>query len=77
MGSLLECRFELGMVFRNIGVDFFGFMLVKEKRSEVKVYGCLFICMSIRACYFEFVDDFLTDYFIMVLKRFIARRGRS
>ena len=50
-------------------------MLVKEKRSDVKVYGCLFTCMSTRACHLEFVDDLSTDHFIMALKRFIARRG--
>ena len=27
MGNLHECRLELGMVFRNTGVDFFGPML--------------------------------------------------
>ena len=64
------------MVFRNIGVDFFGPMLVKERRSEVKVYGCLFTCMSTRACHLELVDGLSTDHFIMALKRFIARRGR-
>ena len=36
MGNLPECRLEPGMVFRNTGVDFFGPMLVKERRSEVK-----------------------------------------
>ena len=45
MGNLPECRLEVGMVFRNIGVDFLGPMLVKEKRSEVKIYGCLFVCL--------------------------------
>ena len=59
------------MVFRNTGVDFFGPMLVKERCSKVKVYGCLFTCMSTRACHLE-----LVDHFIMALKRFIARRGR-
>ena len=72
MGNLPECRLEVGMVFRNTGVDFFGPMLVKEKRNEVKVYGCLFVCMSTRACHLELVDD----HFSMALKRFIARRGR-
>ena len=43
MGNLPECRLELGMVFRTTGVDFFGPMLVKDRRSKVKVYGCLFI----------------------------------
>ena len=76
MGSLPECRLEPGMVFRNTGVDFLGPMLVKDRRSEVKVYGCLFTCMSTRACHLELVDDLSTDHFIMALKWFIARRGR-
>ena len=77
MGSLPECRLEPGMVFRNTGVDFFGPMLVKERCSKVKVYGCLFTCMSTRACHLELVDGLSTDHFIMALNRFIARRGRS
>ena len=76
MGSLPECRLELGMVFRNTGVDVFGPMLVEERRSEIKVYGCLFTCMSTRTCHLELVDNLSTDHFIMALKRFIARRGR-
>ena len=65
------------MVFRNAGVGFFGPLLVKERRSEVKVYRCLFTCMSTRACHLELVHDLSTDHFIMALNRFIARRGRS
>ena len=42
MGNLPEGRIEPGIVFRNTGADFFGSMLIKERRSEVKVYGCLF-----------------------------------
>ena len=76
MGNQPECRLEVGMVFRNTGVDFFGPMLVKEKRSEVKVYGCLFVCMGRRPCHLELVDDLSTDHFIMALKKLIARRGR-
>ena len=52
-------------------------MLVKERRNEIKMYGCLFTCMSTRACHLELVDDLSTDHFIMALKRFIARRGRT
>ena len=63
MRNLSECRLEVGMVFRNTGVDFFGPMLVKEKRSEVKVYGCLFVCMSTRACHLELVDEFFNRSF--------------
>ena len=51
------------MVFRNTGVDFFGPMLVKEKRSEVKLYRCSFTCLSTRACHLELVDDLLNGSF--------------
>ena len=64
MGNLLECRLEPGMVFRNTGVDIFGLMLVKERHGEVKVYGCLFTCLSTRACHLELVDDLSTDHFV-------------
>ena len=76
MGSLPECRLEPGMVFRNTGVDFSGPMLVRERRNEIKLYGCLFTCMSTRACHPKLVEDLSTDHFIMALKRFIAGRGR-
>ena len=76
MGNLPECRLEPGIVFRNTEVDFFVPMLIKERRSKIKVYGCLFFCMSTRACHLELGDDLSTDHFIMALNRFIARRGR-
>ena len=77
MGNLPECRLQPGMVFRNTGVDFFGPMVIKERRSDFKVYGCLLVCMATRACRFELVDDLPEDHFIMALKWFIARRGRQ
>ena len=75
MGSLPECRLEPGVVLGTLGLTFLG-LLVRETRREVKVYGCLFTCMSTRACHLELLDDLSTDHFIMALKRFIARRGR-
>ena len=76
MENLPKCKLEPETVFKNTGVDFFGPMLVKERRKEIKVYGCLFVCMSTRAIHLELVDDLSTDHFIVALKRFIVRRGR-
>jgi len=76
MTNLPECRLEPRMVFRNTAAAFFGPMLIKERHSEVKVYGCLFVCMGARARHLELVDNLSTDHFIMALKRFIAMRGR-
>ena len=73
-GKLTECRLEPGMVFRNTGVDYFGPMIIKERRSEVKVYGCLFVCMATTIYDYDYYDLRST---IMALKRFIARRGRA
>ena len=42
MGNVPECRLEPGMVFRNTGVNYFGPMIIKERRSEVIVR--LFVC---------------------------------
>ena len=46
MENLPERRLEPGMVFMNTGVDYFGPMIIKERRSEVKVYGFLFVFMA-------------------------------
>ena len=29
-----------------LGLIFFGPVIIKKRRSEVKVYGCLFVCMA-------------------------------
>lgn len=65
IGNLPGCRLEPGMVFKNTGVDFFCPMIMEGRRSEVKVYGCLFVCMAARTRHLELVDDLSTDLFIM------------
>ena len=62
--------------FTYVGVDCFGPFLVKRGRSEIKRYGCIFTCCSIRAIHIEKLDTMETDSFINGFKRFECRRGR-
>ena len=61
--------------FAYCGVDYFGPLLVKQRRSQVKRYGCLFICLTSRAIHIEVAMDLTTDAFINALRRFLSRRG--
>jgi len=58
-----------------MGVDYFGSILFKLRRSQVKRYGCVFTCLAIRAVHIEIVHDLPTDSFIQAFSRFVSRRG--
>jgi hypothetical protein len=61
--------------FTYVGVDCFGPFSVKRGRSEVKWYGCLFTCLSMRAVHIEVLPSMETDTFLNALQRFITLRG--
>ena len=77
MGNLpLERATSDRPLFTFVGVDYFGPMVVKQRRNHVKRYGCLFTCLALRAVHIEIAYSLDTDSFIDALRRLIARRGR-
>jgi hypothetical protein len=76
MADLPPCRLQVASgAFYYCGVDYWGPMLVKVRRSTVKKWGCLFTCMSTRALHLELADSLETDDFLLCLRNFIGRRG--
>ena len=60
--------------FSHVGVDCFGPFLVKQGRSQVKRYGCIFTCLVVRVVHIEVLHYMETDSFLNATQRFIARR---
>ena len=61
--------------FTHVGVDYFGPLYVRQGRSNVKRYGCLFTCLAVPAVHIEVVHSLDTDGFINALRRFVSLRG--
>ena len=75
MADLPEERFAINKPpFYNTGTDYFGPFFIKQGRSRLKRYGCIFLCLTTRAVHLE-VGHFMTaDSFINAFRRFICRR---
>ncbi|XP_058816702.1 uncharacterized protein LOC131679977 [Topomyia yanbarensis] len=61
--------------FTYVGLDYFGPILVKVGRSNVKRWIALFTCFTIRAIHMEVVHSLSTDSCVMAIRRFVSRRG--
>ena len=75
MAVLPQERCTEAAPFTYCGVDMFGPLIIKERRSELKRYGALFTCFSSRAVHNELTNSLDADSFILALCRFMARRG--
>ena len=61
--------------FTNIGVDIFGLYTIKNYRSEIKRYGCIFTCLASRAAHIEKLNSLDMDSIVNGFRRFIAWRS--
>ena len=79
MADLPDARVNEAPAFSRTGVDFFGPILIKEKkdrnRTFIKTYGCVFVCMVSKAVHIELATDLSTEGFLAAFRRFISRRG--
>ncbi|XP_071492080.1 uncharacterized protein [Diadema antillarum] len=73
--NLPQDRVEPSPPFTYCGLDCFGPFTIKEGRKELKRYGLILTCMSMRAVHIEVLDDMSTDAFLNSLRCFIAIRG--
>lgn len=80
MGDLPDIRVNNYLPFHNVGTDFCGPFLLKDRKGRGskshKAYICLFVCMSTKAVHLELVSELTTDAFLATLHRFISRRGK-
>ena len=77
MADLPKARLEVDLPpFTNVGIDYFGPVLVKSRRCTVKRWGCVFTCLVTRAVHIEVAHEMSADSFLMAFHRFVARRGK-
>lgn len=61
--------------FYSTGIDCFGPFEVKMGHRSEKRWGIIFKCLTVRAMHLAVLTSMDADSFLMVLRRFIARRG--
>ncbi|XP_042219310.1 uncharacterized protein LOC121864289 [Homarus americanus] len=61
--------------FAYTGTDCFGPFIIKVGRKQVKRWGCLFTCLTIRAVHLEVLASLDADAFLNAITRFSRRRG--
>jgi len=78
MAELPPTRMQLELPpFSHVGVDYSGPQLVRQRRSDIKHYGCLFMCMTTRAVCLELAVDLSTDALLNTIWRFVSRHGET
>ena len=78
MGVLPLERLRPCHPFSAVGIDYFGPYTIKgevQKHFRGKCYGVIFACMTSRAVHVDVSQDYSTDAFLQVLRRFSSLSG--
>ena len=75
MSELPSNRLQEFHPFTYCGVDLFGPFTIKNYRKELKRYGVMFNCLCSRAIHIDVAKSLETNFFILLLRRFIGRQG--
>jgi len=58
------------------GVVFFGPFVIRQGRTNVKLYSCIFACLASRAVHSEVAHELIVHSFTNAFLRFSSRRGK-
>ena len=75
MTDLPRDRVNLVRPYLNIGIDYSGFMMVKEGENESKYYLFIVTCLCTRAIYLDLLPDQSTEQFVLAMVRFCNQYG--
>jgi transposase InsO family protein len=74
--DLPETRVGQSTPFSNVGIDYFGPVFTKEKRSLAKKrWVVIYACMVTRAIHLDVVEEMSSDMFVLSLRRFVSIYG--
>lgn len=82
MGELPPERVQPSFPFQNVGIDYGDPFLIKDRHVTrgtklLKVYLCIYVCMTTKACHLEAVTELTMEAFLNTFRRFIGRRGKA
>ena len=69
-------RIEFERPFKSCGIDYAGALSGRDGADVCKVWLALFVCAASRAIHLEVVRSLQVDDFLLVFRRFAARRNR-
>lgn len=61
--------------FTYTGVDYFGSCMVQSNDKIIKIWTCIFVCMTTSSIHLEITESLSAELFLNCFKRFALRRG--